>query len=96
MLTTYMKLLNLYPDQVSEQINEVFAKYSTSCYLELQQRACEYKALPSIAADTMEVSKDVDAWWIMMCAMKCGSFSFLFFCSLNTNIVAIIKLLSSK
>lgn len=58
MLTTYMKLLNLYPDQVSEQINEVFSKYSTSCYLELQQRACEYQALPTIAADTMEVSTD--------------------------------------
>ena len=68
MLTTYMKLLNLYPDQVSEQINEVFAKYSTSCYLELQQRACEYKALPSIAADTMEVSL-----FLVVCP-KCGCF----------------------
>lgn len=54
LLTTYMKLLNLYPDQTTEQINEVFAKYSTSAYLELQQRACEYLALPQISPDTME------------------------------------------
>jgi AP-2 complex subunit alpha len=54
LLTTYMKLLNLYPEQTSEQITEVFRKYSTSCHLELQQRACEYLALPGIAADTME------------------------------------------
>lgn len=32
----------------------MFTKYSTSCHLELQQRACEYLALPNISADTME------------------------------------------
>lgn len=35
-------------------MHQVFAKYSTSCFLELQQRACEYLALPSISPDTME------------------------------------------
>lgn len=54
LLTTYMKLLNLYPEQVADQVREVFTRYSTSCHLELQQRACEYLALPGIAADTME------------------------------------------
>ena len=54
LLTTYMKLLNLYPEQTADQINEVFTRYATSCHLELQQRACEYQALPGISADTME------------------------------------------
>jgi AP-2 complex subunit alpha len=54
LLTAYMKLLNLYPDQTSAQIQEVFAKYATSAHLELQQRACEYIALPTISAETME------------------------------------------
>ena len=49
-----MKLLNLYPEQVAYPVREVFAKYSTSAHLELQQRACEYIALPSVSPDTME------------------------------------------
>jgi AP-2 complex subunit alpha len=54
LLTTYMKLLNLYPEQVADQVKEIFNRFATSCHLELQQRACEYLALPGIAADTME------------------------------------------
>lgn len=54
LLTTYMKLLNLYPEQTQEEIMEVFRKQSSSVHLELQQRACEYLALPLISAETME------------------------------------------
>jgi len=53
LLTCYIKLLNLYPD-TSEFIVDVFNKYSTSSILELQQRSCEYLALPSISADVRE------------------------------------------
>ncbi|KAJ1400253.1 hypothetical protein B484DRAFT_406062, partial [Ochromonadaceae sp. CCMP2298] len=35
-------------------VNEVFTKCSTSAHLELQQRACEYIALPNVSADVME------------------------------------------
>lgn len=45
LLTTYIKLLNLYPEDTRDLIIEVFQKYSTSSVLELQQRACEYLAL---------------------------------------------------
>jgi len=45
LLTTYVKLLNLYSDQIRDLVIEVFQKYSTSSVLELQQRACEYLAL---------------------------------------------------
>lgn len=54
LLTTYMKLLNLYPEQTQQQISDVFNKYATSTQLELQQRACEYLALPSLASEIME------------------------------------------
>lgn len=54
LLSCYMKLLNLYPDQIRDQVLETFTKYSTSAQLELQQRACEYLALPSIGSDAME------------------------------------------
>ena len=54
LLTTYLKLLNLYPEQTEDLIKEVFSKYSTSSHLELQQRACEYTALPTVSAATME------------------------------------------
>lgn len=53
LLTCYIKLLNLYPD-TSEFIIDVFNKHSTSSILELQQRSCEYLALPSISADVRE------------------------------------------
>lgn len=45
LLTSFVKLLNLYPEQTASQIHEVFLKFSTSSHLELQQRACEYLVL---------------------------------------------------
>lgn len=54
MLTTYVKLLNLYPDQIRDLVIEVFNKHSTSSQLELQQRSCEYIALSGISPDTVE------------------------------------------
>jgi len=53
LLTTYMKLLNQYPD-TREYITSVFSKLSTSSQLELQQRACEYLAMPSVGVEMME------------------------------------------
>jgi len=53
-LSAFMKLLNLYPEQTADEINAVFNKYSTHVNLELQQRSCEYLALPSLGADVME------------------------------------------
>lgn len=54
LFTTYVKLLNLYPDQIRDLIIDVFNKYSTSSNVELQQRACEYLTLAGISATTME------------------------------------------
>lgn len=54
LLTTYVKLLNLYPEQTSDLVADVFNKYSTSSDLELQQRACEYLAMPKISEQTRE------------------------------------------
>ena len=53
LLTTYMKLLNLYPETCGD-ITNVFEKHSTSSQLELQQRACEYLALPGVGTQIME------------------------------------------
>lgn len=53
MFTTYIKLVNLYPD-TKDVVTEVFAKYATSAILELQQRACEYMQLPTVGAEVME------------------------------------------
>jgi AP-2 complex subunit alpha len=53
LLSTYMKLLNLYPE-TKEPILEVFTKYSTSFLLELQQRSCEFLKMPTINHDIME------------------------------------------
>jgi AP-2 complex subunit alpha len=54
MLTTYMKLLNLYPDQIHDLVIDVFKKYSTSSHLELQQRAWEYLTLSGMPSATIE------------------------------------------
>lgn len=54
LLTTYVKLLNLYPEQIKDLVLDVFNKYSTSSQLELQQRSCEYLALSRISSSTME------------------------------------------
>jgi hypothetical protein len=55
LLTTFVKLYNLYPEQTSSVIQETFSKYSTSSHLELQQRSCEYMAL----TDTSNISADI-------------------------------------
>lgn len=54
LLTAYMKFLNLYPEQVRDEVNEVFTKHSMSSDLELQQRSCEYLVYPTISSDIME------------------------------------------
>jgi AP-2 complex subunit alpha len=53
LLTSYAKIMNLYPD-CKDIVMEVFQKQSTSGFLELQQRACEYMRLPSVGAELME------------------------------------------
>lgn len=53
LLTSYAKISNLYPD-CRDVVHEVFRKQSTSGYLELQQRACEYMRLPTVGAEIME------------------------------------------
>ncbi len=50
LLTAYMKLLNLYPDQTKDLVTDVFSKYASSSQLELQQRAVEYLQLSSVVA----------------------------------------------
>lgn len=54
LLTTYMKLVNFYPEQCKDVILGIFDKYSKSSLLEIQQRACEYKALSRMSADVLE------------------------------------------
>jgi AP-2 complex subunit alpha len=46
LLSTYAKLANLYPE-CRALVTPVFEKYSASNNLELQQRSCEYLALPN-------------------------------------------------
>lgn len=53
LLTTYAKIMNLYPD-CKDVVIEVFTKQSTSGFVELQQRACEYMRLPTVGAEIME------------------------------------------
>lgn len=53
LLTSYAKIMNLYPD-CKDIVMEVFRKQSTSGFLELQQRACEYMRLPNVGAELME------------------------------------------
>jgi AP-2 complex subunit alpha len=50
LLTSYVKLVNLYPD-TQDIISDVFRKYATSNQLEIQQRSCEYLALPRVNGD---------------------------------------------
>lgn len=54
LMTTYAKLVNLYPEQVKDLISDVYAKFSSSSHLELQQRATEYNALTTVSAATIE------------------------------------------
>jgi AP-2 complex subunit alpha len=54
LLTTYIKFVNLYPEQCKDLIVDIFSKYSTSSQLELQQRAVEYLALCRVDASTVE------------------------------------------
>ena len=53
LLTSYVKIVNLYPD-CNDVILEVFRKHSTSGFLELQQRACEYMRLLDVDHSLME------------------------------------------
>jgi AP-2 complex subunit alpha len=48
LLTAFMKLLNLYPDQITEAVLAVFRKFSSSSHLELQQRSWEYFTLSGL------------------------------------------------
>lgn len=53
LLSTYAKLENLYPD-VRPLVGPVLDKYAPSTELELQQRACEYKALCGQGDEVMD------------------------------------------
>ena len=53
LLTTYAKILNLYPD-TKDLIVDLFLKLSSSPFIELQQRACEYLKLPNVGSAVME------------------------------------------
>ena len=54
LLTTFMKFHNLYSSEeaLKEDLNHVFSRLSTSADLEIQQRACEYLAMPTIGSGT--------------------------------------------
>lgn len=77
LLTTFVKLYNLYPE-LNEMITNVFTKYSTSTILEIQQRACEYLALPHVNGDrsimentlntmpTFPEDRTVDALYVLL------------------------------
>ncbi len=54
LLTTYIKFVNLYPEQTKDVISEIFQKYSKSSHLEIQQRSCEYAALANVSGTTIE------------------------------------------
>lgn len=54
LLTTYMKFVNLYPEQCKDLILEIFTKFSKSSQLEVQQRAVEYLALSAVDPSTVE------------------------------------------
>jgi len=53
LLTTYVKLVNLYPD-CKEPVEGVFRHLSVSGHLDLQQRACEYLRLMYQSTDLLE------------------------------------------
>eukprot|EP00606_Chrysophyceae_sp_TOSAG23-5_P000521 GSChrysophyteH2.ASY1.ANO1.268.1 assembled CDS len=53
LLTCYIKLSNQYPD-VTDEVQAIFKKLSSSSELDLQQRACEYAALPLQGEDIMQ------------------------------------------
>lgn len=53
LLTSYVKLFNLYPDTRNVIIG-VFEKHSISSQLEIQQRACEYLKLSELRPDVVE------------------------------------------
>jgi len=63
LLTCYIKLSNQYPD-LAEDVQAVFTKLSTSAVLELQQRACEYGALPTQGADIMQAILERMPSWV--------------------------------
>eukprot|EP00597_Dinobryon_sp_UTEXLB2267_P004404 CAMPEP_0170077612 /NCGR_PEP_ID=MMETSP0019_2-20121128/14391_1 /TAXON_ID=98059 /ORGANISM="Dinobryon sp., Strain UTEXLB2267" /LENGTH=1040 /DNA_ID=CAMNT_0010290039 /DNA_START=81 /DNA_END=3203 /DNA_ORIENTATION=- len=64
LLTSSVKLLNLYPEQTAGPVAQLLARYATSSELELQQRACEYLVLaathlPDSSTVTVRVSAAV-------------------------------------
>ena len=63
MLTCYIKLANQYPD-LSDDVQAVFAKLSTSAILEIQQRACEYAALPKQGPEIMQAILERMPTWV--------------------------------
>ena len=61
LLTTYAKIVNLYPD-TRELITDFLQKMSTSPHVELQQRACEYLKLPTMPAMMESVLKEMPVY----------------------------------
>jgi AP-2 complex subunit alpha len=58
LLTTYAKIVNLYPD-TRELIVDFLEKMSSSPHVDLQQRACEYLKLPTMPAMMEAVLKEM-------------------------------------
>lgn len=62
MLTSFVKLGNLY-EECRPLVSPVFEKLRRSAHVELQQRACEYLALPEQGEEMMEdVLREMPAW----------------------------------
>jgi AP-2 complex subunit alpha len=77
LLTTYMKLYNLYPD-VRELISDIFTKYSTSSQLEIQQRSCEYLKMPTVGQEIMEqvLLWEIQSHWQSNFSACCPGFQY--------------------
>jgi AP-2 complex subunit alpha len=64
MLTTFVKMSNLYPDECRDKVAPIFERHKASGVLELQQRACEYINLTNQSDDVMieDVLREMPAW----------------------------------
>jgi len=56
LLSAYMKMFNLYADELGPRILEVLRQYATSVDAEIQQRACEYFNLMRLGKPDLVVS----------------------------------------
>jgi len=56
LLSAYVKMFNLYADELGPRILEVLRQYATSVDAEIQQRACEYFNLMRLGKPDLVVS----------------------------------------